>query len=522
MDYTLKNLKNDKQNGAPTDQLKHKATFEEAVVATGFGKFNIYLLILLIPSSFSQAYEQMGLSYALPIAECDLNLTLERKGLLTAVSFGGMITSGVFMGVLSDIFGRRKLILWGYFLNGFANIVAAMSQNFVMLMVAKFLCGFIFNGPFSASTTLLTEYHASEYRSKVQLFRGVTFSLGFFILPLFAWAILPLHIEYEIFGFIQIHSWNIFLLCCSIGSFLSGVGFYFIPESPKFLMSNGKNKAALAVFQKVYRWNSGKSYSDYPIKELKEELESTVRGNQTRRASVQIAVNNFFVHLKPLFKPPVVFHLILVCAISYMLLMSMSLLKLWLPQILQYSDSYDTSNNSTAFSVCTMINSLAKPKIESTEVCHVVINTSVYKNAIIITGPEILLFALSGFVVNYLGKTKLIAILCIISSGSAIGLYFAPNSTLLITLFGIYIPFIDLAAVVSITITLELFATHFRTLAVSFHLMSARLGSITANMLFSSLVATGCITPFLLCCILTATISFATILYPNTENKELE
>ncbi|CAG9838949.1 unnamed protein product [Diabrotica balteata] len=522
MEHTVNNLKNERQNGASTDAIKHKANFEEAVVATGFGKFNIYLLILLIPSSFAQASEQMGLSYALPIAECDLSLTLERKGLLTAVSFGGMITSGIFMGVLSDIFGRRKLILWGYFLNGLANIVAAMSQNFLMLMVAKFFCGFIFNGPFSASTTLLTEYHAAAYRSKVQLFRGVTFSLGFFILPLIAWAILPLDIDYKIFGFIEIHSWNIFLLCCSMGTFLSAIGFYFIPESPKFLMSNGKNKAAIEVFQKVYRWNSGKSNADYPVKELKEELECTTRGNQKRRASVQIAVNNFFVHLKPLFKPPVVFHLLLVCAMSYMVMMSAGLLKFWLPQILQYSNSNESSNNSTAFSICNMINTLAKPKTESTEVCHVVINTSVYKNALIIAGPEILIFALSGFIVNYLGKTKLIAILCIISSASAIGLYFAPSSILMITLFGIYIPFVDLSAVVGITITLELFATHFRTLAVSFHLMSARIGSISANMLFSSLVATGCITPFLLCCILTATICFATILYPNTENKELE
>ncbi|XP_050513373.1 uncharacterized protein LOC126889290 [Diabrotica virgifera virgifera] len=522
MDYTLEKVKNDKDNEGKTDQLKHKADFEEAVVATGFGKFNIYLLMLLIPSSFAQAFEQMGLSYAVPIAECDLNLTLERKGLLTAVSFGGMITSGIFMGILSDIFGRRKLILWGYFLNGLANIVAAMSQNFLMLMIAKFFCGLIFNGPFSASTTLLTEYHASQYRSKVQLFRGVTFALGFFILPLVAWAILPLHIEYEMFGFIKIHSWNIFILCSSMGTFLSAIGFWFIPESPKYLMAYGKNTEALAVFQKVYRWNTGKTNKDYPIKALKEELEATIRGTQKRRASVQIAVNKFFVHLKPLFKPPVVFHLILACTMSYMVMMSGGMLKYWLPQILQYSNSNEFSNNSTTFSVCNMINTLAKPKIESSEVCRVVIKTSVYKNALIIAGPEVLIFALSGLVVSYFGKKKLIAILCIISSASAIGLYFAPNSTLMITLFGIYIPFVDLAAIFGITITLEVFATHFRTLAVSFHLMSARLGSITANMLFSSLVATGCITPFAVCCILTATISFLTFLYPNTENRDLE
>uniref|UniRef100_A0A6P7GRC2 Uncharacterized protein LOC114345477 n=1 Tax=Diabrotica virgifera virgifera TaxID=50390 RepID=A0A6P7GRC2_DIAVI len=152
--------------------------------------------------------------------------------------------------------------------------------------------------------------------------------------------------------------------------FLSAIGFYVIPESPKFLMSKGKNKAALEVFQKVYRWNSGRSSADYPIKELKEE-ECTIRGNQGQKASVLIAVNKFFIHLKPLFKPPAVFHLILVCTAAYMLTLSMGLFKLWLPQILQHSNSFDTSSNSTSFGVCNMINALAKPKTESTEVCHV-------------------------------------------------------------------------------------------------------------------------------------------------------
>lgn len=39
----------------------------------------------------------------------------------------------------------------------------------------------------------------------------------------------------------------------------------FLPESPKFLMTVGRNKEALEVFQKVYTLNTGKSKEDFPV-----------------------------------------------------------------------------------------------------------------------------------------------------------------------------------------------------------------------------------------------------------------
>ena len=84
-------------------------------------------------------------------------------------------------------------------------------------------------------------------------------------------------------------SWQIFLAITSIPSFLSGSLVLFLPESPKFLMSTGRNKEALIVFQKIFTWNTGKSYKEYPVcdkiqkkkltyKIIKSHLDNTIGG----------------------------------------------------------------------------------------------------------------------------------------------------------------------------------------------------------------------------------------------------
>lgn len=39
----------------------------------------------------------------------------------------------------------------------------------------------------------------------------------------------------------------------------------FFPESPKFLMSRGRNDEAMAVFRRIYRINTGRTENEYPV-----------------------------------------------------------------------------------------------------------------------------------------------------------------------------------------------------------------------------------------------------------------
>lgn len=56
-----------------------------------------------------------------------------------------------------------------------------------------------------------------------------------------------------------------FLSMCCLPSLLGAILVLFLPESPKFLMSRGRNEEALAVFQTIYKWNTGKCRKEYPV-----------------------------------------------------------------------------------------------------------------------------------------------------------------------------------------------------------------------------------------------------------------
>lgn len=53
-------------------------------------------------------------------------------------------------------------------------------------------------------------------------------------------------------------------ICC-IPALTTGVTFIFMPESPKFLMASGKTEKALRVFKKVYKKNTGRRFSSFPV-----------------------------------------------------------------------------------------------------------------------------------------------------------------------------------------------------------------------------------------------------------------
>lgn len=67
------------------------ADFETAIAETGFGKFNYILLLIAIPSGWAALLESISMSYVFPAAQCDLQLTMNDKGLLNAATYIGKI-----------------------------------------------------------------------------------------------------------------------------------------------------------------------------------------------------------------------------------------------------------------------------------------------------------------------------------------------------------------------------------------------------------------------------------------------
>ncbi len=63
----------------------------------------------------------------------------------------------------------------------------------------------------------------------------------------------------------EYNSWRVFVAICGLPALLVAVGLLWCPESPKFLLSKGRNREAIQVFASVFAANTGKPKSDYPV-----------------------------------------------------------------------------------------------------------------------------------------------------------------------------------------------------------------------------------------------------------------
>ncbi|XP_056644681.1 synaptic vesicle glycoprotein 2B-like [Diorhabda sublineata] len=494
-------------------------TFEEAITATGFGKYNyILLLVILFPCTVIMT-ETVGVNYIVPMAECDLNLSLEDKGILNGAIFIGMITSGLFWGYLCDALGRKKIIVYGYLFTGLFSLVAALSASKEVLIVSKFMSGLILNGPYSATTSHITEFHSSKYRGTVHMIRGTFFSVINLCLPIMAWGILPRQINISVFGYFVLKSWNVFMLVCASFPIISGLLYMFLPESPKFLMTMGKNREALAVMQNVYAVNSRKTKEDFPVKTLVKEANMNM---STSRIELATALSNGWSEMKTILKRPHISNMMLASFNAFSLVISLNTYKFWLPSIFQAISDYQNSHNGTSSSMCVMLEELKETNVTSTQSCSVDLNNfSVYLNTFIVASARVVVFLCAGTLVRVVGLKKLNIILIFICSSSLFCVYFARSSQVVTALTAVGTAIGSVPENLLVTITLELFPTSLRTIALSIHLTAQRTGTVVGNLFFPYLMQLGCLPPFLFIGIFSAACGIFSFLYADVENKPL-
>nr|XP_024219749.1 synaptic vesicle 2-related protein-like [Halyomorpha halys] len=128
---------------ARSNSTYSSADLETAITKTGWGKFSIALLLLAFPASCSSVFDSGSMSYLIPVASVDLGLAPNDRALLQSSCYAGMILSGMLWGFLSDAFGRKKLLVLGFLLDALMNVLAGAFPILSLMILFKFLAGFI-------------------------------------------------------------------------------------------------------------------------------------------------------------------------------------------------------------------------------------------------------------------------------------------------------------------------------------------------------------------------------------------
>ncbi|XP_073951959.1 putative transporter svop-1 isoform X3 [Choristoneura fumiferana] len=203
-------------------------------------------------------------------SQCDLELDVGKKGLISSIPILGVVVSAHFWGFVADTRGRRFALIISTTGTCVAGIIATFSNNWILLAVIKFIGAAFASGTNALVFTFLGEATIASKRQTYLMYASAgVLSFQAFNAAL-AYPILNLTFDYymPLLGF-SFRPWRLFLLVIGLISGLNVLLIvFFTYESPKFCFAIGEHKRGLKIMQKIYKVNTGNAFEDYPVKHV--------------------------------------------------------------------------------------------------------------------------------------------------------------------------------------------------------------------------------------------------------------
>ena len=155
----------------------------------------------------------------------ELQLTADRLGLIFSFALAGMMTGAMFLAPVSDIIGRRKLIILSVTLVGVSVLLTANATTLTEFVILRFVSGLGAGAMLACQATLAAEYSPEKYRSLSVAATTAGYPFGAMMTAVVAGFIMP---EYGWRG--------MFWFGGGVTLTMGFVAWAFIPESLKYLL----------------------------------------------------------------------------------------------------------------------------------------------------------------------------------------------------------------------------------------------------------------------------------------------
>ncbi|XP_001849178.2 synaptic vesicle glycoprotein 2B [Culex quinquefasciatus] len=463
-------------------------TFEEALAQTKFGLFN-YLLIAVSGTILTAVLlETLGISYVVAVAECDLDLSTQQKGVLGAVAFAGVIISSHLWGFLADTRGRRRVIVPTLFAAFASTVASSLMTNFWAMAACRFMTGFFISGSSATIFAYLGEYHTSQYGSRSIMGASAVFGLGGLLLPGVAFVVINQTWQVTI-PFVEIvyRPWRLFLVVCGLPSLFSAIALLGVPESPKFVFSQGNSKEAIETIKWMHRMNVGKKEAPLEIQRIVASSDEGQLSTESNSMWEQI-----WQQTAPLFRGSYLKRTTIVCILQFGSSLAAQGMYMFFPGILnQMAQAQDAGIHRTTVCQVVYAHRNSTEQSDYQQNCSQTLDLSTYGYSFILEAIYTVGFALIGVIINIVGRLSILVFVFTCCAVAGLLVIFV-NIPLLAIWFYLILLLCGFCTNVVGAITVDLYPTNLRAMAVCISMMVGRLGSVVGANLLGFLLDSQC------------------------------
>nr|CAB3266140.1 solute carrier family 22 member 15-like [Phallusia mammillata] len=160
--------------------------------------------------------------------------------LTQSVFMGGVLVGNMIIGQLSDTFGRKAVLYKVFGLLVFTTFLGAFANSYQIYALIRFVAGIFQGGTVLVSFVLVQELLGSSVWTITGNILPAMFACGIALLALVG---------------SQVPNWRDVCLVTSLPGVLLCVGYFYVPESPRWLYSQGRTNEAEKVLRYIAKYN---------------------------------------------------------------------------------------------------------------------------------------------------------------------------------------------------------------------------------------------------------------------------
>jgi len=198
-----------------------------------------YLLIILMTGWAFDSMSAGLISGTLPLIVGEFGLSPSITGVVLSSWLLGMLFGAFLVGVIGDLFGRKKAIILSLTFLGIFNFLSSLSTSWSELILYRVLAGIGSAGYMVVASTLLAEYAPPSIRGMLISFLESSWALGWLVAIVLARLIAP------------VSGWRVIFYTGLLVVFLIPLIYMIIPESIRFLLVKNKTHDAERLAEKI-------------------------------------------------------------------------------------------------------------------------------------------------------------------------------------------------------------------------------------------------------------------------------